>query len=760
MLFLFLLVLPSAHGVALPCQAVGGRASQLTALDSAVERVHWLNERVALLETTRFDLWRSDDGGRTWLSQLDLLPHAREAPVNGSGSDVGVVQVIRTVRSATVLLDGFANHMWRSDDAGATYQYIPTAPGVHLTDFQPHPTHAGTVLARWSEAATGRDVLVVTDNAGNSWRQLTGELYYNRFAWGHNAANATEPAVWFMRWAGAAARTRYAVQLVSSADELQTAAVLQREHVADFLVTWADRFMLVAEFKDNTTTAVSLVTSADVGASFAPASFPDDLQAKFFTFLDHSEGRVFIHARRGAQADFGTVFASDAQGLSYAQSLAQVSVENGVVEFRPFRGVDGLYVANQKRVPNDWFDARVITVISHDKGGSWKPLPATNVRDEQGKPIECSHAVAPDGLVGCFLSFSVLGKPRFMPQRQFGSFHSTTSAPGFAVAVGNVGPWYDRAEDDADAHAAFLTTDAGASWQRVRNGSHVAEIADQGNVIVLARDSAATDTLIWSADAGATWRECLFAASPVFVSNILSEPTKSGTDIIVIGTQWQGGRRVGVVVFVDLAEYARQCGAADYDEWRPAGNDCVLGERLTYMRRKPEAACHSDMLPQPMRTACECEVSDYECDFCYQRDSASGDSGPCARVFNAECPQVLPLSDVCPQTRSKGYRRIPGNQCTPPNANYEPEQLAQCSVAHKSPSVAYTALIATAGVVVVLAIAACVCVVQFRRNAKFSRWVRKLGLPGVRRAPPALATSAFGDDTADDDDLLEDKGGY
>jgi hypothetical protein len=617
-------------------------------------------------------------------------------------------------------------------------------------------------LARWQDVSgSGGDYLVVTDNAGNSWRPLTGDLYYNRFSWGHNAANLSEPAIWFMRWASPA-RERYAVTLVSSSDELKTAPVVQREHVADFLVTWLDNFMLVAEFKDNSTSSLRLVTSPDVGANFYAAQFPDALQAKYFTFLDHSEGRVFIHARRSATADFGNVFASDAQGLAYSQSLAQVSVENGQVEFRPFRGIDGLYVANQKRVPNDPFDARVITMISHDKGGSWKPMPATRVVDERKRPIECTHAVAPDGLVGCFLSFSVLGKPKYTPQRQTGAFHSTASAPGFAVAVGNVGPWYDRAEDDADAHATFLTTDAGVSWQRVRNGSHIGEIADQGNVIVLARDSAPTDTLIWSIDAGQTWRECLFSSSPVFISNILSEPTKSGTDVVVIGTQrLASGARQAVVVYVDLAEFSRQCGAADYEEWRPAGNDCVLGERLVYLRRKAATDCHADMLPQPMRTPCECEVSDYECDFCYERDSAAGGSGPCARVFNAECPEVIPLPEFCPATRSKGYRRIPGNACTPPNANYEPEPLP-CTMPGKgkSPSLAYTALIATAVVVVVLSIAACVCVVQFRRNPKFSRWVRKLGLPGVSKNPPPLATSAFGDDGADDDDLLEDKGGY
>jgi len=32
---------------------------------------------------------------------------------------------------------------------------------------------------------------------------------------------------------------------------------------------------------------------------------------------------------------------------------------------------------------------------------------------------------------------------------------------------------------DEVQHATFLTTDAGWSWKRIRNGSHIAEFADQ-----------------------------------------------------------------------------------------------------------------------------------------------------------------------------------------------------------------------------------------------------------------------------------------
>lgn len=773
LLFSFLAARAAGEAVALPCQAVGGRKTVVTTLDSRFVRVSWVDTRIALVETEFFDLWRTRDGGAVWDSQLDKLQNSRQN-VNGTAGRFGVRALIRTARPLTILFDGFGNHLWRTDDGGETYAYIPTPPNMALTDFAPHPTQAGTLLARWTDAS-GVDNLVVSDNAGNSWRPVTPYLYYNRFAWGHNALNVSEPAIWLMQWPlvqpasggdGVAVRSRnkYDVQLVSSADEFKSEPTLEREHVADFLVSWTDRFLLLAEYTDASARNVSLVASPDVGATFVRAQFPRSLDGQFFTFLEHADSRVFMHVRRSFFDTFGNLFGSDARGLSFSLSLAQVSTENGVVEFRPMRGMPGVYFANQKRVRDDVWDARVITMMSTDNGGSWQPIAATGARvvDERGKPIDCTHAVAPDGLAGCYLSFSVLGKSPSRAQLQQGSFHSTAKAPGVALAVGNVGPWYDRAQDDSDAHATFLTRDAGATWQRVRNGSHIGEIADQGNVIVLVRDSRETNTLIWSVDAGASWRECLFAATPVFVSNIVSEPSTSGTDVIIFGTQLQANRRVAVVVYVELAEFERRCAAADYEEWRPNGDNCDLGERVVYQRRKPLAQCHADDVPPPNRTACACELADYECDFCYERrDSGSaGSTGLCQRVYGTQCPDVIPLPEFCPATRSKGYRRIAGNNCSPANVNYEPEALP-CTPAHKSPSVAYMALIVSAGVVGVLAICTCVCVAQYRRNQKFNRWVRSLNVPGLRsRASQPLAASAFGEEATNDDDLLDDKGGY
>jgi hypothetical protein len=91
----------------------------------------------------------------------------------------------------------------------------------------------------------------------------------------------------------------------------------------------------------------------------------------------------------------------------------------------------GILFANQKRVPNNDFDARVVTVMSSDNGNSWTPILSSRVLDERGQPIACAHAVAPDGLAGCYLSVQrarqVDSRGRSCSQ---GSFHSTAQGAG------------------------------------------------------------------------------------------------------------------------------------------------------------------------------------------------------------------------------------------------------------------------------------------------------------------------------------------
>ena len=166
-------------------------------------------------------------------------------------------------------------------------------------------------------------------------------------------------------------KDEFDLRLVSSNDLFATAPRVRIEHAVDFLVDWQDEFMLVAVLRGDESGELQLYASPDLGKSFTAARFPDELDEQFYTFLDHTGGVVFVHVRDHIASNGGSVFVSDALGFEFSLALPQVSVENYQVEFRRLRGIEGVYVANQLRVPDDWLAARVMTVLSQDKGATW-----------------------------------------------------------------------------------------------------------------------------------------------------------------------------------------------------------------------------------------------------------------------------------------------------------------------------------------------------------------------------------------------------
>ena len=283
---------------------------------------------------------------------------------------------------------------------------------------------------------------------------------------------------------------------------------------------------------------------------------------------------------------------SDSLGGKFALTVPYVSYRDGAVEFAQMRGIEGVYLVNQK-LTEGWDDERVATQISRDKGATWQPIDISRVTDVDGSPLVCfvcvcwkwfslkkklfivlysrviiqwhqavskvcdtnwisivdndSHVSPTHTHTGCYLNLGLQSKLSHDTQYARGLFHSDDDAAGYAIAVGNVGPWWvpfaasfivwlsrfvfvrfdPPFSRDEVQHATFLTTDAGWSWKRIRNGSHIAEFADQvswlnffnclkfififgeqGELIVLADDVTATKTLQWSGDGGKTWQEC------------------------------------------------------------------------------------------------------------------------------------------------------------------------------------------------------------------------------------------------------------
>lgn len=81
-----------------------------------------------------------------------------------------------------------------------------------------------------------------------------------------------------------------------------------------------------------------------------------------------------------------------------------------------------------------------------------------------------------------------------------------------------------------------MSRDGGLTWNELMKGSHIYEIGDHGGIIVLASDQSATKTLKYSWNEGMSWEVYQFSETPVEISNIITEPSNTGTKFIIYGT--------------------------------------------------------------------------------------------------------------------------------------------------------------------------------------------------------------------------------
>jgi len=247
----------------------------------------------------------------------------------------------------------------------------------------------------------------------------------------------------------------------------------------------------------------------------------------------------------------------------------------------------------------------------------------------------------------------------------FGRFYSWYDAVGLMLATGNVGPSLDTQNVNT-----YFTRDGALTWAMLKPGSHVYEFGDHGALMIMANGDDKTDTILFSVNQGIQWVECKFTDYAFNVDNIIVNNASglgfyvhgSRVDPLTSGTQ-------GVVVLVDFDNYhERTCGPDDFEVWTVEGYDknlCVLGKKTGYTRRKQDANCFvgNDYTPQKTEIICPCTEDDYECDFDFVYDPATG---KCEWAGDGE-PQYGRVPPDCQDVyypQSNGYRLVGGTACS------------------------------------------------------------------------------------------------
>jgi len=211
-------------------------------------------------------------------------------------------------------------------------------------------------------------------------------------------------------------------------------------------------------------------------------------------------------------------------------------------------------------------------------------------------------------------------------------------------------------------------------------GSTIYEFGDFGGLLVLAYNQVPTQNIFFSVDGGLTLG-VVSLNETVFVLNILATSAR-GERFIVIARDVlnQDSYKYWGIDFSGV--FTRNCTDADYEEWTPGGGvrgpKCVLGHDITYIRRKQSATCYTqdDLNSMVNIQNCPCVADrDYECDYdfqksivtavcLYQKKNLERDSEL------AQCTDKITIFNV-----SSGYRKVPGDTCSPSLPQYAPRQM-------------------------------------------------------------------------------------
>jgi len=477
-------------------------------------------------------------------------------------------------------------------------------------------------------------------------------------------------------------------------------------------------FILVAKVKNEQSQTVNLMVSKDGAKTFRAALLPSgmgDMEERWYTVLDTSEGAVILHINSnedGGVKDAGRIFISDGEGYKFTQSLVNnVRSSHGECEFDKVVSLQGVYMANvvvpdggsldtesygkdkanaAENVEKEASEGSVTdkkhgrgfqvknkaskeertirTTISFDKGGAWTYLKPPRV-DSLGKAYDCAGKPAEE----CSLHLHGTTSWDF-----YAPFYSSENSVGIIMGTGNVGPSLRFEPEETNT---YLSRDGGLTWMEAHKGAYIYEFGDHGGLIVMADDLKKTTEVVFTWNEGQSWYDFKVSKSPFEVDNIITEPNLTATTFVMFGAREEG---VGVLYYMkfDALGFPRCRGvwaadsvSSDYETWTPSDGvsteKCMLGQQITYTRRKRTSQCWNgeDFERVVTKKVCACTQENFACDVGFSRSVGSME---CNYGGTDMMPQLL-IPTVCSSTFAiDAYRKVPGDAC---EGGWQPQQV-------------------------------------------------------------------------------------
>ena len=338
---------------------------------------------------------------------------------------------------------------------------------------------------------------------------------------------------------------------------------------------------------------------------------------------------------------------------------------------------------------------KIKSYITHDKGANWFLLKAPEYYMD-GEKTECYFENNE-----CSLNIQMYSHKT----DAFAPPYSSEQAIGVVLATGNLGP---NVEFDPNARkSTFLSRDGGLNWQEIAKTPLIYDLGDQGGLIVAAPNTLSTKEVRYSWDEGKTWTKLRVSDSPIYIQNIIAEPKCTSQQFVIYGAydnategaegegEYDVEKKFGeaLMITLDFAQlHEKKCVGhdrpgkddSDFELWSPhdderhhlSQNGCLLGKKMTYVRRKQDSECFNDYQPNTeskyvkayrSSITCTCTENDYECDMNYLRNSG----GACEHYAD-------PMGKITDWTKhdmerdceaegfyykNQGYRKIPGDEC-------------------------------------------------------------------------------------------------
>ncbi|KAJ2447047.1 vacuolar protein sorting/targeting protein PEP1 [Coemansia sp. RSA 2440] len=397
---------------------------------------------------------------------------------------------------------------------------------------------------------------------------------------------------------------------------------------------------------------------------------PPGAREDAYTVLESTKYAVFIDVESSASNVAGSLYRSNSNGTYYTMSLEHTHrARDGAVDVERVHGVTGVVIANQV---SNWdnaqkgdilgrHDIKLRSRISFDDGATWRYLRAP-AKDADGQKYACSDSQWESG--ECALHVHSVTSTR-TPGRVFGA----RAAPGIVLAVGSVGAqlleWRDC--------DTFLSRDGGLTWTFVLKGAHHVQMADSGTALVAVSDIDAVSEMQYSVDGGLKWQTVALETT-IRVTSLVVDDDGLSPVVLAAGSVRSGTHaHAQAVISLDFDAVYKQC-VVDANDPKPNSEmekfvldahdtGCVMGHRAEYLRRKPDAKCvlRLNRVLEPQLTDCACTDHDFECDYNYDRDS----SGKCQLEGSMVVPKGQCRNKGDRFMASSGYRRIPGDTCTP-----------------------------------------------------------------------------------------------